>query len=130
MTPLTAPTTRRVGALTIGAVVVATATSDDEVVLCPFRCCTGGYCPGCGATRAARRLLGGDVGASWSQHPWVALAVVQATLLAAVAATVARRDPIGFVRRVATPIAVVNVALMLVIWVIRLRDGSIPTGLL
>jgi hypothetical protein len=121
LAPLTA------GVALVGALVVS-AGPDDGVVLCPFRRCTGGYCPGCGATRAANRFVRGDIGASWSQHPWIVLAVVQMVVLAAAVALSAPPRRRARVRRAAIPLLVANSVLMVGIWIIRLSTGAIPTG--
>lgn len=115
------------GALTVGVLVLA-ADRDDGVVLCPFRRCTGGYCPGCGATRAANRLVRGDIGAAWGHHPWVVLAAVQVVVFGAVlAATVPGVRP-ARARRAALPLLVANTVLLVVIWLVRRSTGAIPTG--
>jgi hypothetical protein len=118
--------------LSAGAVVITTlvagATTDDGVVLCPLRRCTGAYCPGCGATRAANRLVRGDVGASWSHHPWVVLAAVQAAVLAAVIVLTAPEARRPRCRRIALPLLLANSAMLIGIWIVRLSNGSVPTG--
>ena len=43
-------------------------------VPCVFRACTGLYCPGCGATRAARLLLSGDIAAAVRMNPYIFVA--------------------------------------------------------
>ncbi|MEM9131490.1 MAG: DUF2752 domain-containing protein [Actinomycetota bacterium] len=111
-----------------GAAAFVTAgvlsSSDDGIVLCPFRRCTGGYCPGCGLTRASGRLLRGDLVGSWQQHPYIIVGVLQAVVFTALWATGSRLwAPI---RRRITPIVVANVTLLLAIWVARLATGSIP----
>lgn len=115
------------GALTVGALVLA-ADRDDGVVLCPFRRCTGGYCPGCGATRAANRLVRGDVGAGWANHPWVVLAAVQVVVFGAVLAVTAPGARPVRARRSALPLLVANTVLLLAIWLVRRSTGAIPTG--
>lgn len=115
---------------TFGAAAVtaiATAGSDDGIVLCPFRRCTGAYCPGCGATRATNRLVQGDVGAAWSQHPAVVLIAAQLAVIGAVLLA-RRRDPRTLPRWLVLGWISVNATLMLAIWLIRLRTGSIPHG--
>jgi hypothetical protein len=112
----------------VAGVLVASAGADDGVVLCPFRRCTGGYCPGCGATRAAHRFVRGDLTGSWAHHPWIVLAAVQVVILGAVVAFMdppQRRDRL---RRLATPLLIANSVLMIVIWAVRLSAGAIPTG--
>lgn len=105
---------------------VATANDDDGFVFCLFRRCTGGYCPGCGATRAARRLAVGDVGGAWSQHPWVVFAAVQAVLVGAVLAMTERGARRARLFAMRTWLIAANVVGLVGIYVVRLADGSIP----
>lgn len=114
--------------LVIAGALVAGANADDGVALCPFRRCTGGYCPGCGATRAANRLAHGDLQASWSHHPWVILAMAQVAVVAVVAAALASGTRRLQLRRFAIPLVVTNTALLIGIWIVRLSAGTIPTG--
>ncbi|MEM9466415.1 MAG: DUF2752 domain-containing protein [Actinomycetota bacterium] len=107
------------------AAMVATAT-DDGIVLCPIRRCTGGYCPGCGGTRAVRQLLAGDPGGAWAHNPWIVLAAAQAMVLGMVLAVA---GPDGWRRRaraLLVPLSIVNAALATAIWVARLTAGTIP----
>ncbi|MEM9518222.1 MAG: DUF2752 domain-containing protein [Actinomycetota bacterium] len=113
--------------LGVAAVVGFVATADDDgVVICLFRRCTGGYCPGCGATRATRRLVLGDIGGAWAHHPWVVLGAAQALVIGGVVAAAARGVRTQRLRRVLARIAVPNLILLVVIWGVRLVDGSIP----
>lgn len=43
---------------------------------CPVHAATGGWCPGCGSTRAVHELLHGDLAATMAAHPLVIPAVV------------------------------------------------------
>lgn len=106
---------------------IASAGGDDGVVLCPIRRCTGGYCPGCGATRAANRLIRGDVAASWSYHPWIAMLAVQIAVVAGWFA-LTRRDPRLISPRLIAGVGVANAIALLAIWIIRLDAGTIPSG--
>lgn len=113
--------------LMAGAVIATLFALSDEdgPVLCPFRRCTGGYCPGCGLTRSGGRLVRGDVVGSWQQHPFLVLGVVQAALVA----TLWRFGSGSLRARMQTlsgRFLKANLALLLGIWVIRLFDGSIP----
>lgn len=114
--------------IAVGAAAFVTAgllsSSDDGLVLCPFRRCTGGYCPGCGLTRSSGRLLRGDLVGSWQQHPYVVIGVVQAIVLTTLWATGSRLWPT--VRRHAVPLMAANITLLVAIWVARLVTGSIP----
>lgn len=115
------------GATALGALVMS-AGADDGIVLCPFRRCTGGYCPGCGATRGAHRLLRGDLAGSWAHHPWIVLAAVQLVLVGSAAALMKPATRLDRLRRGAVPLLVANCVLLVGIWIIRLAGGSIPGG--
>jgi len=108
--------------------LVASAGGDDGLILCPFRRCTGGYCPGCGATRAANRFVRGDLAASWSHHPWVVLAAGQLLVLAVLAAFIPPAHRLPRIRQAAVPLLVANSVLMIAIWIVRLGSGAVPTG--
>lgn len=116
------------GAAAAATALVATAGSDDGPVLCPFRRCTGGYCPGCGVSRGANRLVRGDLLGAWQWHPWVIVAAAQLVVIGGVLVPRGAPDRRALVRRMATPLLVVNAATMLVIWVVRLSAGAIPRG--
>ncbi len=115
----------------VAAVLLADAAgTDDGPGVCVVRRCTGGYCPGCGMSRAARHLTRGEAGAAWSDHPWMVLIAVQvvvATALAVARLVTGRSAWPAWLdgRRVAT-IALVNVVVALGIWVARLATGDIP----
>lgn len=57
-------------------------------VECPVRAFTGGFCPGCGSTRAVHELLHGDLAGSLICHP---LVIPLAALLAYLGASWAAR---------------------------------------
>ncbi len=110
----------------VAAVVAAALTGDgteNGPVLCPFRRCTGAYCPGCGGTRAVGRLLRGDLVGAWHQHPYVVLLAVQSVILGGAWFTNAGQR---MVRRVWFPVLILNVAAMIAIWMFRLAIGDIP----
>ena len=119
---------RRIRQFAVGATVLltlASLSSDDGLVLCPFRRCTGGYCPGCGMTRSAGELARGDVAGSWVRHPFLLIALAQV----AVAAVAWAARPSAFralVRRHSALILLVNTAVLTGIWIVPLIDGSIP----
>lgn len=115
--------------VTFAGGLVATASGDDGVVLCPYRRCTGGWCPGCGATRAAHRLFTGDLAGAWSHHPWVVLAAAQ---LLGVVVAVLLGPRLGARRRAGArswvmPALIANTVALLGIWAVRTSSGSIPT---
>lgn len=121
-----APRLAAVGAL--AATAVATAGADDGVVLCPFRLCTGAYCPGCGATRATNRLVRGDVGAAWAHHPAIVLLAAQLALIGAIL-LVRRQDPRTLPRWLVVGCVSANALAMIVIWAVRMGSGAIPRGI-
>lgn len=116
-----------IGVLLVGGVLAVDAGgTDDGPGLCVFRHVTGGYCPGCGLTRSASHLMRGEVGAAWSDHPWLIFAVLQFAIMVGVWGVARRRArTIDWVRP-AQILAVVNAVALVSIWVIRLVDGSIP----
>ncbi|MGF1598516.1 MAG: DUF2752 domain-containing protein [Acidimicrobiales bacterium] len=113
------PPSLAAGLVAVAAVVV---TDDDGPVLCPFRLCTGGYCPGCGLSRAGGRLARGDLAASWHQHPFALLAALQLVVVAAWCLA-GRRRP-GSLPLV--PLLVGNGAVLVGLWILRLMLGDIP----
>lgn len=117
----------RIVLLAVAAMLAVDAGgTDDGAGVCIFRRCTGGYCPGCGMTRAARHLTRGDVGAAWHDHPIVVLVAAQGVVGAVLFVGIRRlRARLLSVRTVAI-VAAVNGVLLMVIWVVRLADGSIP----
>ncbi|MEM7273819.1 MAG: DUF2752 domain-containing protein [Actinomycetota bacterium] len=108
-----------------GLGVLFALSDEDGPVLCPFRRCTGGYCPGCGLTRSGGRLLRGDVAGSWQQHPYLIIATVQVLALLAVwsVAGSALRQRL---RSLAMPALIVNTVGITGLWIYRMFDGSIP----
>lgn len=105
--------------------VFSLLSTDDGPVLCPYRRCTDGYCPGCGLTRAGGHLLRGQLGASWAQHPYIVflaaqLPIVGLTWIAGSAKVKAR------LFGAKGKILAVNAVLLLGIWVFRLASGEIP----
>ncbi|MFW2382483.1 MAG: DUF2752 domain-containing protein [Acidimicrobiales bacterium] len=107
--------------LGIGAVAVAAMGDDEGVILCPFRRCTGGYCPLCGTTRSAASLARFDLAAAWARHPLIVLMVVQFAVVLALRAT-GRIVPAGVQNR----LLAMKAGLALVVWALRLWAGHIP----
>ena len=117
----------RGGAAAVTFLFVGLAASDDDgPILCPFRRCTGGYCPGCGMTRSAGQLLRGDLAGSWRYHPFLVLAFAQLALFGG-AWTVASDRLRTRLRTVAGSVALANAGVLFAIWFLRLWSGSIPT---
>ena len=84
---------------------------------CPFRTLTGWWCPFCGATRAASRLLHADVGSALRYNaPFVVLLPLVLTFWVAWAfpARFPRLDPL---RRHARPV-ISSIAALLVVFVV------------
>jgi hypothetical protein len=108
------------------AVLGLTSSEDDAgIVFCPFRRCTGGYCPGCGMTRSGGALLRGDVAASWRQHPFLVLAITQLAIVG-VLLTAGGDRAAQHVQRWQRDLLLANVAVVVAIWAVRLATGSIP----
>lgn len=110
-----------------GAFVVAglAASDDDGPVLCVFRRCSGGYCPGCGLTRSAGALIRGDVAGSWARHPYLPLLVGQVVLalgLWQLGSTRVRAT----LSRSFNAMLFVNTVVLITIWIARLATGTIP----
>ncbi len=103
---------------------------DDGFVLCPLRRCSGGYCPGCGATRSVGALLRGDVGASIRLHPLVILWAVQLVVVGVWLSTSPERSGLDGARRWLRGQGVrllgLNAVAMLVVWLVRLALGHVP----
>lgn len=120
----------RLGAIGGGAVAILSALStDDGPVLCPFRICTGGYCPACGMTRSGGRLLRGDLAGSLQQHPYLPFAVVQVAVLALIwrLGSVATRSRVVALAR---PLLAVNAIALVCIWIARMATDAIPVPFL
>ena len=111
-----------------GACVVAAFTeagSDDGVTLCPYRIVTGGWCPGCGGTRALGALVKGDLGASFAYNPWSMLVLAQATVLAGWVLA-APDSAKAWWERKGIKLITANLVIAVVIWIPRLIAGVIP----
>lgn len=100
-------------------------STEDGPVLCPFRRCTGGYCPGCGLTRSGGRLLRGDLSGSWQQHPYLIFGLLQA-VVAAVAWQFGSSRVRSWLQSRAVTLLVLNLTAMTVVWIARMVNGSIP----
>lgn len=109
-----------VGALALAPVVEKGPT------LCPFALCTGMACPGCGMTRAASRLLRGDLTTAISLHPLVPLIAFLG--VAGWIWYVLRRA--GRVQPLSTPvlngILTATLLALLAVWILRLATGTLP----
>ncbi|WP_436793889.1 DUF2752 domain-containing protein [Actinospongicola halichondriae] len=68
---LVTPTTTAVAATGYFGAVAVFDPFQATIVGCPINRLTGGFCPGCGSTRAVHELLHGDVVGSLICHPMV-----------------------------------------------------------
>ena len=111
-----------------GACAVAALTeagADDGVVLCPYRLATGGWCPGCGGTRAVKHLFHGDMAMATSMNPWALLVLVQATVVATLWAARPERTRTWWHAN-SGRVLLANVVVALSSWFLRLGVGEIP----
>lgn len=117
----------RTGHLVVGGLLAAFGVAilvgaENGPTLCVFRRCTGGYCPGCGASRSAGALLRGDLGRAWHHHPWVVVAAAQVIAVSGLVVL-----GVGVAReRLLRPLLLANVALGVTIWLVRLTLGLVP----
>lgn len=123
----------RAGLAAAGAALMVAAalrfwepTDDPSTSLCLFRRCTGHACPGCGMTRAVSYLLKGDWDRTIFYHPLAPLAGLQilAGLGMWAAYSLGVWKPKG--RLPVEGILYVNLALLLVVWVVRASLGVLP----
>lgn len=121
---IASPSVRIAGGAAAFVAAAVSSSSDDGLVLCPFRRCTGGYCPGCGLTRSSGKLVRGDLIGSWQHHPFLIIGLVQALVLVALWGTGSRLWPALAGR--GTTIVVVNTALVVTIWLARLATATVP----
>lgn len=108
------------------ALAALSPVGDDEgQVLCPYRLATGGWCPGCGCTRALSAVVRGDVGASLSLNPWTLVLLAQAVVMAGWFAAAPERMRAWWARN-DTTVLTINLVVGLGIWITRLATGAIP----
>jgi hypothetical protein len=100
--------------------------AEEGPTICPIALCTGTACPGCGMTRAASRLLRGDLGAALTFHPLIPLmallAVAGWTWFVLVRAGKVEPPDRGLVNGVLVMTAIALVA----VWIARLVTGTLP----
>ena len=110
-------------ALTVFAYGLAPAGNGE--VTCLLRLHADQACPGCGMSRATGRLLRGDLGGAFAYHPMVFLLLIQAVGFAVWRFRWGNRPltPTHMVR-LAWSVSV-NIALLLVVWVIRILTGHL-----
>ncbi|MGI9605239.1 MAG: DUF2752 domain-containing protein [Acidimicrobiales bacterium] len=122
--------TRLGPALTLAGLCAASAFTpageDGGPVICPYRLITGGgWCPGCGASRAVRATTGLDLRAALTLNPWAVLLLAQTAVLTgwlAIRPDAAR----AWWRRNDVRLISLNVAIALTVWLARLLTGVIP----
>lgn len=109
----------------IGILAVTPAIEDGPTV-CLFALCTGMACPGCGMTRAASRLLRGDLASAVSLHP-----LVPAIALLAVGGwgwftlrKAGKVQPIS--NRLLNGILIATFVALMAVWIARLATGTLP----
>lgn len=109
----------------VGALALA-PTLEDGPTLCPFALSTGMACPGCGMTRAASRLLRGDLVSAITYHPLVPAIAMLA--IGGWAWFVLRKT--GRVEamsnRLLNGILIATLIALVVVWVARLLTGTLP----
>ena len=98
---------------------------EDGTVLCPFRLATGGWCPGCGATRAFRAMTHLDVSRAFTLNPWAILVLAQALVFTSWLAT-APESFRAWWYRFDMRVLSFNVTIALSFWVIRMALDQIP----
>ena len=108
------------------ALAAISPVGDDEgQVLCPYRLATGGWCPGCGCTRALSAIVRGDVATSLSLNPWTIVLLVQAVVISSLFAVVPEAARAWW-NRYDLRLLAVNAVLAIGIWAARLATGAIP----
>ena len=121
---------RSVPAVALAGVCAAAAftpvSEDEGQVLCPYRMATGGWCPGCGCTRALRSLIRVDLSAAFQLNPWILVLFVQAVAITGWIA-VAPERALDWWSRYDTRVFSSNLTVGLAIWVTRMGAGDIPT---
>ncbi len=100
-------------------------SADEGQVFCPYRLATGGWCPGCGGTRALKSLVRGDVGGSLAMNPWTAVLFIQALTLS-IGLLSKPHKTLNFLAKHQVRLAYFNLGVALAFWVVRLGFGTIP----
>lgn len=120
---------RAIPALGLAGVCAAAAftelSAEEGTIYCPYRILTGGWCPGCGCTRAVKALVRGNVTESLAMNPVSALLFVQA-VVASVLLLVMPARTVAWISKHRLPLAAFNLAAILGLWIARLATGTIP----
>ncbi len=103
--------------LAVGSVALLLFSSDEGPILCPWRRCTGGYCPLCGVTRSVGSLTRLDFAESFRRFPALALLAL---------VPVVRFWPTKVSNQFQNRFLVAIGALVTAIWIARLVVGEIP----
>ncbi len=103
--------------LAIGSVALLLFSSEEGPILCPWRRCTGGYCPLCGATRSVGSLTRLDFAESFRRFPALALLALVAVL---------RFWPTKMAEQFQNRALVALALSVTAIWIARLALGEIP----
>ena len=107
------------------AAAVLPLSSDDGPVLCPFRLATGGWCPGCGATRAFRAMMHGDFAAAYVLNPWAMLVLTQFVVFTSWRASAPNTFEPWWERR-SNVVLIANIVVAISVWVARMALDQIP----
>jgi hypothetical protein len=100
-------------------------SAEEGQILCPYRLVTGGWCPGCGCTRALRHLMHGDVRTSLALNPWMILVLAQMVVMSGFFLVMPDKAKAWW-RTNDFKVLKINMAVAAVIWIARLWDGTIP----
>lgn len=117
------PATVLIGACAAAALTEVSA--EEGQVLCPYRLATGGWCPGCGCTRALKAMMHGDLRGSMILNPWMLLVLFQATIISGFFLFMPDKARTWW-RENDFLVAKVNLAAAGLIWAARLTVGDIP----
>ena len=109
-----------------GAALLPAAAADEGQILCPYRLATGGWCPGCGCTRALRSMMHVDLVAAFQLNPWMLLVFGQAVAIIGWITAQPNRA-LDWWGRYDTRVLQANIAVGLAIWATRLATGAIPS---
>lgn len=101
-------------------------TIEDGPTICPVALTTGIACPGCGMTRAASRLLRGDLASAVAFHPLVPAIAVLAIVGWAwfVLRKAGKVQPIS--DRLLNGILIATFVALMIAWIARLATGTLP----
>lgn len=107
------------------AASLSDVSADEGQIFCPFRLATGGWCPGCGGTRALKHLVHGDVASSLTLNPLLLVVMTQFVALATAFLVIPDKTRSWFRQNLVT-IGKTNIILALSIWAVRLWTDRIP----